>query len=113
MTEEDREFVEKVRSLSFHVSKPVRRPLGEKAGGRYIKGENGMRDILIPSFGALEQEEVDYLAEGALEKERDRMAKRETSVQKAALGSVIDEMRKAPRGQRAEVGENIIKEMQK
>lgn len=107
------EFIEKVKSLSFIVKNPVRRPFGEKAPGKFIKGEDGRRDILIPSFGALEQDEIDYIAEASIEKENERLKKRQTSVQKTAIGSVISEMRKAPPGKRTEAGERIIKEMRK
>lgn len=83
-------------------------PLGRGAMGKMVKGEDGRRDIYVPSFGALEQDEIDYIIEGATEKEDQRLRKGEPSEQKQAIGAVANEMRKAPPGERAKTGEAIV-----
>lgn len=68
--------------------------------------ETGGLDIFIPSDGALEQQEVDYIAEGAVEKERARVKKakkhpqRETQARVQAYAALANS---TPRGQRAKV----------
>lgn len=75
-------------------------PLGNKSRGRFIPPSKDNMGILIPSFGALEKEEVDYLAEASLEKERDRKRNR---VQKTALEKVTKVLMNTPQGKRNEM----------
>jgi putative FmdB family regulatory protein len=88
-------------------------PYGSKSRGRYIsEEETGGMGILIPSFGALEQEEVDYIAAGAIEKERDRVSKKKQyrSPYKKRMATLMSEAQKAPKGQRASTMRKLIKE---
>lgn len=78
-----------------------RLPYGSNSRGKMIASESGRRAIFVPSFGALEKEEVEYLVEAAKEQEDDRLRKGKISVQKAALEAVTNEVRKAKPGQRA------------
>jgi len=82
-------------------------PLGNKSRGRFIPPEGNRAGILVPSFGALEKEEVDYLAEASLEKEKTRVRKSE---QKEALENVTKILLNTPHGQRGkklkEIGGN-------
>jgi DNA-directed RNA polymerase subunit RPC12/RpoP len=48
-------------------------PLGNKSRGRFIPPKGNKMGILIPSFGYLEKEEVDYITEAAIEKEEKRV----------------------------------------
>ncbi len=58
-----------------------RLPLGTGAKGRYVSGkETGGSDIFVPSFGAMEQSEVDDITTGAVEKEKSRVHKRNSKV---------------------------------
>ena len=52
----------------------VRLQFGSGSAGKVISPkETGGMGIYIPSMGAMEQAEVDYIAEGAIEKEKDRV----------------------------------------
>ncbi len=58
------------------VNQLERLPYGSGARGRFVSHtETGGCDILVPSFGAMEKEEVDYVTQGAIEKEKDRVRK--------------------------------------
>ena len=108
----DKEFVEKVKTLSFHVKPSAERlPLGSGSRGRFIDSkETGGMSILIPSFGALEKEEVDYVAEEAIYREKERQKKPEQRLTKTALQNVVAETLKAPGGKRKKALERITKE---
>jgi hypothetical protein len=67
------DIIENIRTLSIQMKNKERLPLGNKSRGRYIKTEDGQPDILIPSFGLLEKEEIDYIAEANIEKEKKRV----------------------------------------
>lgn len=61
---------------AIKVVKKERLPLGSGSFGRLVTGkETGGLDVFIPSYGAMEQAEVDYIAEGAIEKEKERVKK--------------------------------------
>jgi len=105
-------FIEKIKSLSIIVKNEERLPYGKGSRGKFIPPEEtGGLAIFVPSFGALEKEEVDYVAEGALEKEKQRQKKKRQSVQKARLEQVSLAMKQAPSGKRAKTGREIIKEL--
>jgi hypothetical protein len=107
----DREFLEKVRSLSFHIKTPEQLPLGNGSRGRFISSkETGGLSILIPSFGALEKEEVDYVTEEAIAQEKERIKTAEPRLATVALRNVMAETRKAPKGKRKKTLEQITKE---
>jgi len=99
------------------VSKPApaiireteRLPLGNKSRGRYLTSEEtGGLPILIPSFGALEKEEIDYVAEAAIEKEKGRISPPRDS--QIALDNIVKEARKTPKGKRKQTMDRIQKE---
>ena len=107
----NREFIEKVKSLSFHIKTPERLPLGNKSRGRLITSEEtGGMSILVPSFGALEKEEVDYVAEEAIYREKERLKTAEPRLAKTALQNVVTQTLKAPKGKRKKLLEQITKE---
>ena len=104
---------EKIMSV---VARPVikekkRLPLGTGAPGKFVKGENGGRDILVLSMGAMEQDEVDYTMQGAIEQEAAKVKNREPTVQKQTVGAVLNEMRKAPAGERAKTAKTMAEEL--
>ena len=107
----DKEFVEKIKTLSFRIKTPERLPLGNKSRGRFISSEEtGGLSILIPSFGALEKEEVDYVAEEAIYQEKERVKTAEPRLTKIALQNVMAETLKAPEGKRKKTLERITRE---
>jgi len=106
------DLIEKIKTLAFIVKTPEQLPYGNKSRGRYIKGTEGRRDIFVPSFGSMEKEEVDYVAEVAREQEDERIKRKGISAQKLALETITGAMRQTPRGKRAEIGKKIIKEAQ-
>lgn len=81
---------------------------GSGSPGRVLtRKETGGLDIFIPSDGAMEQAEVDYIAEGAIEKEQARVkkAKRQGPQREnqAIVAAFKDLALATPRGQRARV----------
>lgn len=83
-----------------------RRMLGSKSKGRYLSSaETGGLPILIPSFGALEKEEIDYTAEVAIAQEKERVAKKRpvnegNALKKQALSNVVNITKSAAKGKR-------------
>ena len=87
-----------------------RLPLGNKSRGRFVSSkETGGMSILVPSFGALEKEEVDYVAEEAIYREKERQKTAEPRLTKVALQNVVAETLKAPKGKRKKKLEQITK----
>ncbi len=98
------------RVARINVIQHERRMLGSKAKGRYVSSkETGGLPVLIPSFGALEQEEVDYIAEGAIEKEKERVKKKETRDTTRAISSLTELAYQTKPGQRAKALREAIK----
>ena len=86
-------------------------PLGSGSRGRYIGSEEtGGLPILIPSFCALEKEEVDYVAETAIAGEKERVKKAEPRLATVALKNVVSETLKVPKGKRKKTLDQITKE---
>ncbi len=111
MTDSDKEFIEKVKTIGVIVKTPEQLRLGNKSRGRFISSEEtGGMSILIPSFGALEKEEVDYVAEEAIYREKERQKKSEPRLTTVALQNVMAETLKAPKGKRKKTLERITKE---
>jgi len=106
-------LVEKIKTLGVIVRNKEQLPYGNKSRGKFIPSEEGRRAIFVPSWGALDKDEVDYVVEAAQEQEDDRIRKGTTSLQKEALEVVTNEIRNAPPGQRAKTGNEIIKEMRR
>ncbi len=90
--------------------------LGNKSKGKYIPAsETGGLPVLIPSFGALEKEEVEYTALVATEREKERVRKKKAlshrDPEKAkALENIVNTARNAPQGKRQETLSKVIKE---
>lgn len=80
-------------------------PLGSGSAGRMITSkETGGMGVFIPSFGALEQAEVDYIAEGAIEKEKARVKKSKKTPQRksqAMVQAYVNLANKTKKGQKA------------
>ncbi len=105
----DKEFIEKVKTLSYIKPKDKERlPFGNKSRGKLIKSEEGRRAIFVPSFGSMEKEEIDYVVQEAQHQEDERVKKKSTSQTKVELESVAKSMKEAPRGERAKTGHEIL-----
>lgn len=75
---------------------------GEGAPNKIInRQETGGSDILVLSDGALEQEEVDYIAQGAVEKEQSRVRKGRSNETKERLGQLVKLAENTRPGKRA------------
>ena len=75
-------------------------PYGNKSRGRFISSEEtGGSGILIPSWGALEKEEIDDIAEAAIEKEKTKVRK---SPMKDNMEAVTRVLLSTPKGKRRE-----------
>jgi len=84
---------------------------GSGAPGKLItQEETGGMGILVPSFGAMEKEEVDYVAGMALKKEKDRQKKKETRVQQQIVQAYSDLAYQTPQGQRAKTIKKAMKQ---
>jgi len=106
-------LVEKIRTLNFKFTQKDRLPLGEQEKSRYIPSkETGGLPVFIPSMGALEKEEVDYIALAAIENEKERVRKRRYSAQKERLEQVALLVKQAKPGQRAKTAKQAIKELE-
>ena len=97
-----------IRVFSASVIKMVekkRLAFGSGSPGKMLTSkETGGLDIFIPSMGAMEQEEVDYIAEVAVDKEKERVKKTHghpRSRNQARIQAYAQLGRKAKRGQRA------------
>jgi len=94
-----------------HIVHNERLPLGNKSRGKLIMPEEtGGLGILVPSFGALEKEEVEYVAQGALEKERERIAKKGKlpSRTRSKIQVALSEAYRTRPGQRAKIIREVI-----
>lgn len=84
-----------------------RLPYGTGSAGKYVPSkETGGLPIYVPSFGAMEQAEVDYVAEVAVGKEKERVAKNKPLTEKNAetkevLGNIVKIGKSQPEGARA------------
>ena len=103
-----------ISSLSIKIVQGNRRlPLGSGSPGKMITGkETGGLDIFIPSYGALEQEEVNYIAEGAIEKEKSRVRKKNKTPQRqnqTNLQAYVNLANRTPKGKKAKVLREAMK----
>jgi putative FmdB family regulatory protein len=86
-------------------------PLGSGSPGKIISSkETGGMGIFIPSYGALEQAEVDYLAEGAIENEKTRIKKKTHRKTQAVVQAFADLANRTKKGQKAKAIRQAIKE---
>ena len=107
-------FIEKIKTIGT-IIKPDREqlPYGNKSRGRLVESDGKRRAIFVPSWGALEKEEVDYYVEKAQDDEDARIKKNEITPMKENIGKLTTAARLAPRGKRAKVIEEIIEENRK
>jgi putative FmdB family regulatory protein len=86
-------------------------PLGSGSPGKVISSkETGGMGIFIPSYGALEQAEVDYIAEGAIENEKSRIKKKTHRKTQAVVQAFADLANRTKKGQKAKAIRQAIKE---
>ena len=104
-------LVEKIRSLGVIVRNKEQLPYGNGSRGVLVPARDGRRAIFVPSFGSMEKEEVEYVAEVAQGQEDERIERKEVSHQRAMLEEVTQATRQAPSGERAKVAGEIIKEL--
>jgi len=106
---------ERIISLPAIVIKQgsQRLQFGSGSPGRVISHkETGGLDIYIPSAGAMEQQEVDYIAEGAIEKEKARVRKKKRTMQsanQAIVQAYVNLANSKPRGQKAKAIRETIR----
>ena len=106
---------ERIISLpAVHIKQGSQRlQFGSGSAGRMISHkETGGLDIYIPSAGAMEQAEVDYIAEGAIEKEKARVKKKKKTIQsanQAIVQAYVNLANSKPRGQKAKAIRETIR----
>src|SRR3990167_5966944 len=86
---------------------------GSGSAGRVISpAETGGMGIYIPSMGAMEQQEVDYIATAAMEKEKSRIKKKRgpRSEMQARIQAYANLAKRARPGQRAKVIRDAVKD---
>lgn len=94
---------------NFVVKNKQRLPYGDKAQGKVVPAEKGRHAIYVPSFGILEQEEIDDIISAAQEKEDNRLKQREfASPQKEALSNLTQAALQAPQGKRKQTIDKIL-----
>ena len=91
------DIIENIKTMSIHVKNKEKQLLGNKSRGRFIKTDKGQPDILIPSYGLLEKEEIDYIAEANIEKEKNRVRQSPT---KEKMEKVVKTLLTTPKGER-------------
>ena len=109
------EFIEKIKTIGIIIRpEPKRLQYGTGSPGKIILGsETGGLDIFVPSGGAMEQEEVDYVAEVAIEKERDRVKRqkgRHRNANQEAIANLTQLAHQTKPKQRIKVMREAIKE---
>mgnify|MGYP001569420373 CR=1 FL=1 len=112
----DKALVDKIKTLSFRFKTSERKPYGYGSAGKYVSAkETGGLPIFVPSFGAMEQAEVDYVAEVAVGQERERVKDRkalseQNALTKEALGNIVETVKGQPEGKRIKVTDEIMRE---
>ena len=108
-----RYFAKVTAPARIFVQHKERLPYGSGSRGRYVSGEEtGGMGILVPSWGAMEKEEVAYVTEMAVQKEKERVAKRpRESETKARLGALMDLAYRTKQGQRAKAINQAMKDL--
>lgn len=101
-------------SPAIRVVRKERLQFGYGSPGRILtKKETGGLDVFIPSMGAMGQDEVDYIAEAAVQKEKERVKRNKgkpRSESQARIQSYTDLALKTPKGKRAKVLREAIKD---
>lgn len=77
-------------------------PYGNGSPGRYVSSrETGGLPVFIPSYGAMEQQEVDYVAEAAIEKEKVRQKRERDRIVKQKVAAYASLAYRSKPGHRA------------
>ena len=105
---QDSEFIEKIKTLNIQFKGRERLRYGSNAPSRFVRGENGERDLVVLSDGLLEKQEIDYIVEANKEKEENRLKNKKPSETNQTIGALIHEAQKAPRGKRGETIDRIL-----
>ena len=98
-------------SITLIFKNKERLPYGNKDRGQFIPAEKGRHAIFVPSFGAMEKEEIDDIVLAAQEKEDTRLKKKEKSPTKQNLENLTLAAMQASRGKRAKTIKQILKEV--
>ena len=87
-------------------------PYGSGSRGRYVPAsETGGLPLLVPSWGAMEKEEVDWVTENAIYREKERVAKKQRErPASVVIGGLMNQALKQPEGKRRDVIEKALKE---
>mgnify|MGYP001558337451 CR=1 FL=1 len=93
-------------TLIFKNKKHLRYGKGDK--GVLIPPDQGRRGVFVPSFGAMEKEEIEEVVLAAQEKEDGRIKKRQKSAAQEKLEQVLEQTLKAEPGERAKTAREII-----
>ena len=113
MSDSDKAFIEKVKTIGVIVKTKEQLPYGTGSRGRYIPAEEtGGLAVFVPSFGAMEKEEVDYVTEVAVNNEKERVAKgrphnEQNALTKEALGNIVKIGKSQPEGKRHKTMEQV------
>jgi len=102
------DIIENIRTLSVQIKSKEHLPLGNKSRGRFIETDKGQPDILIPSYGLLEKEEIDYIAEANIEKDKTRVRR---TPMKENMDKVTRTLLNTPAGKRRDKLNEITREV--
>lgn len=103
-------YKDSVSGIGIIIKNKPQLPYGNGARGRMIPSEKGRRAIFVPSFGVLEEKEVNDLVEDAQGQEDERIKTKQQTQNKENLENLVKATRAAPRGERAKTAREIIKE---
>lgn len=95
---------------NFIMRKKERLAYGDKDRGRFVESEKGRRAIFVPSFGTMEREEIDDIVLAAQGQEDERIKKGEKTQLKENIENLTQAALSAPKGQRAKIVREILKE---
>ena len=101
-------YRDSISGIGVHVKRKERLPYGEGAKGRLVPSEKGRRSIFVPSFGSMEQDEIDYVVEVAQDQEDERIKKGEKSPTKENLENLVNAAQTAPKGERAKTARELL-----
>ena len=104
-------YRDSISGIGIIVKNREQKMLGSGAEGRHVPPEKGRRSIFVPSFGAMEQDEIDYVVEVAQEQEDERIKENHKSLTKERLEAVASAAMNAPRGERAKAAKEVIESL--
>lgn len=103
-------YRDSISGIGFFIKKKDRLAYGDKDRGKFIPSEKGRRAIFVPSFGTMERQEIDDIVLAAQEQEDERLKRGEKTQLKENLENLTQAALSAPKGQRAKVIKEILKE---